>query len=88
MKTKENISKDLLNSFNIQKLYSNNNEEYIVVEMNKDESYLIIGIIEIDRINIRYPILSDVNDDFLKISVCRFYGPYPNRVRKYVYSWS
>lgn len=81
VRKKENISKDLLNSFNIQRLYSQNNEDYIVVEMNKDERYFVIGIIEIPKINIRYPILSEVNDDFLKISTCRFYGPYPNKVR-------
>ncbi len=81
VRKKENISKELLNSFNIQRLYSQSNEDYIVVEMNKNEKYLVIGIIEIPKINIRYPILSDVNDDFLKISACRFYGPYPNKVR-------
>ena len=88
VRKKENISKELLNSFNIQKLYSNNKEDYIVVEMNKNEKYFVIGVIEIPKINIRYPILSDINDDFLKISACRFYGPYPNQIRKHVCSCS
>ena len=38
----------------------------------------IIGVIEIQKLNIVYPILSEINKDYLKISTCRFYGPYPN----------
>ena len=85
---KESISKNLLNAFNIQRLYLQDNKDTIVIEMNKSEKYFVIGVIEIPKINIRYPILSEVNDEFLKISTCRFYGPYPNKVRKYVYCCS
>ena len=37
-------------------------------------------MIEINSININYPILSDYSEELLKISPCRFYGPMPNEV--------
>lgn len=79
-KNKELYSKELLNSFNIEQLYSLNSKAYTNVELNKNSNYFIIGSIKIDKINIEYPILSDVSDELLKISVCRFYGPYPNKI--------
>lgn len=74
----ENISKSILNSFNITKIYSSV-ENYTVVQLNNNTATSVIGIIEIPKINIKYPILSDISDDLLKISPCRFYGPYPNQ---------
>ena len=75
----EKDSITLLKSFNIIRLYSNDNS-YTTIELNQNSDYYVIGTIEIPKINIKYPILSTVSDDLLKISVCRFYGPYPNRV--------
>lgn len=75
----ENISDTLLSNFHIERLYSKS-ENYTTVELNKDGIYFVIGIIEIPKINIKYPILSDVSDELLKISACRFYGPYPNKI--------
>lgn len=75
-KSKNNFSDSLLNSFNIERIYSDN-EGYTVVELDSN-STTVIGIIEIPNINIKYPILSNINDELLKISPCRFYGPLPN----------
>ncbi len=75
---KENISFALLNNFNIKRLYSDENE-YTVVTLNNDQDFFVIGSIEIPSIRINYPILSDTNDELLKIAPCRFYGPYPNK---------
>jgi len=75
---KENISKKLLNSFNLEHLYSNNN--YTTITLNTNEKYLVIGSIEIPCIQIDYPILSDINDELLKIAPCRFYGPFINEI--------
>ena len=73
---KENYSYSLLNSFNIERLYSSSIQKYTMPEL--DENFFIVGLIEIPKINIKYPILSDINDELLKISPCKFYGPYPN----------
>ena len=73
----ENMSSILLNSFNIQRLYSDENN-YTTIPLNSNEDFFVIGSIEIPSIQINYPILSDVNNELLKISPCRFYGPYPN----------
>ena len=75
---KENISKDLLNSFNLERLYSTSN--YTTLPLNIDKNYFVIGSIEIPSIKINYPILSNTSDELLEISPCRFYGPYPNEV--------
>lgn len=44
------------------------------------DSIYIIGLIEIPKINISYPILSNCNENLLKISVCKFSGPMPNEM--------
>lgn len=46
----------------------------------KDNTFTVIGLIEIKKININYPIISSYNDELLKIAPCRFYGPMPNEV--------
>ena len=78
-KQKESISKDLLNSFNLERLYSNK-DDYTTIPLNSNENYFVIGAIEIPSISINYPILSNINDELLKVAPCRFYGPYPNKV--------
>lgn len=75
---KESISKDLLNTFNLERLYSNNN--YTTIPLNNNGEYFVIGAVEISSISINYPILSYTNDELLKIAPCRFYGPYPNEI--------
>jgi len=74
----ENISKSLLSTFHLENLYSNNN--YTTITLNNNQNYFIIGTIEIPSISINYPILSDTNDELLKIAPCKFYGPYPNEI--------
>lgn len=73
---KEQNSKGLTDSFNISTLYeaSLNN-----IDKSNTESF-VIGIIEIEKIKINYPILSNQNDELLKISPCKFAGPAPNKV--------
>ncbi|MDO5556612.1 MAG: sortase [Clostridia bacterium] len=75
----EKLSKILLNNFNIERIYSKN-QNYTIVNLNKNSNPFVIGILEIPKINLKYPILSNTTNDALKISPCRFYGPYPNEV--------
>lgn len=72
---KENLSKNLLNSFNISLLYSNNNN---YITSKNSNVFSVIGVINIEKLKITYPIIDIINDDLLKISPCRFYGPDPN----------
>ena len=66
---KEKISTNVIDSYNISKLYSDNSD-YNMYDNNNN----IFGIIEIPKINIYYPIFSNINDDLLKIAPCKFYG--------------
>lgn len=76
-KNKENISISLINNFNIERIYSTA-QGYTIVELNNDSKAFVIGIIEIPKIEVKYPILSRLSDELLKVSPCRFYGPLPN----------
>lgn len=77
---KENLSSQLLNSYKISTLYSNNTA-YTIDKLEAPPSKpFVIGMIKIDKINLSYPILSESSKDLLNISVCRFAGPMPNNV--------
>ncbi len=69
---KEKTSKGILNNYSLSKLYSNSKDYY-----NQNSQYDVIGIIEIPKLNISYPIFSNISDDLLKISPCRFFGTMP-----------
>ena len=62
---KEKTSKGILNNYSLSKLYSNSKDYY-----NQNSQYDVIGIIEIPKLNISYPIFSNISDDLLKISPC------------------
>lgn len=76
---KEEISKKILNNYNISKLYSNQNSySFETVYENNGTQFTVIGIIEIPDLQISYPILSEATDELLKIAPCRISGPNPN----------
>ncbi len=72
----EEISKELLDSFS-NSLYANYQND-IISKVNN--SSFVIGIIEIEKIKLNYPILSTQSKELLEISPCRFAGPLPNNV--------
>lgn len=43
-------------------------------------SYSIIGMINIPKIDVKYPIISETSTALMKISVCKFWGPNANEV--------
>lgn len=53
---------------------------YSTYTASNGKSYNICGIINIPSIAVTYPILSETNDELLKVSVCKFMGPEPNSV--------
>lgn len=73
----QNQTNLLKEKYNVNTLYSTNTN-YDTLKLSNTLS--IIGLIEIPKINVSYPILSNSDDDLLKISVCRFSGPLPNRI--------
>ena len=80
---KENFSKELISSYEITTLYNSSNDYTVekTISQNINEEPFVIGLINIDKIGITYPIISSTNEDLLKISPCRFYGPMPNTPR-------
>ena len=65
---KEKMSKKLIGNYNIYKLYANVEKEQEFPENN------LFGIIEIPKINLYYPVLSNLTEENLKVSPCKFYG--------------
>lgn len=84
LNNKEEISDTLKHNFNIQQVYSKNpnytSEKTLADYISTTSNFSVIGLIEIPKINISYPILSSINDELLKIAPCRFFGPMPNKI--------
>ena len=78
---KENYSNQVLENYNIARLYANlnNNIDSASNEIGSNQIFNIIGIIEISKINLYYPVFSTYSDELLKISPCKFYGPLPGK---------
>ncbi|MCI8471254.1 MAG: sortase [Clostridia bacterium] len=73
LQKKEDFSKSLIANYNIYRLYN--------VQENNSNTELVnglFGIIEIEKINLYYPVFSQLTEDLLKISPCKFYGDMPN----------
>lgn len=76
----EKLSQKLNNSYSISTLYANKTNNNDLAFTHTSNNPFVIGIIQIDKINLNYSILSVCNNDLLDISVCRFTGPMPNEV--------
>ena len=70
--------------------------ETIEEELNKEETqqseslpelefkgYKIEGIKEIPKINIKYPIIDHTNEETMKVSITKFWGPQANEIGNY-----
>ena len=59
----------------------NIDESSFTTEITIDgKKYSTVGSISIPKINVNYPILSETSPSLLKVSVCKFWGSYPNQV--------
>lgn len=69
------VSQNILNVYDIQQLYNSKIPvEVPNIILDNGEAANILGIIEIEKIGLRYPILARTTEDFLKIAPCKFYG--------------
>lgn len=55
-------------------------EELLDVEY---KGYKIEGIIEIPKIDIKYPIINQTNEETMKLSITKFWGPAANEIGNY-----
>lgn len=77
---KESISNQLIETYQLSTLYSNNMDYNTTKIVSSQNSPFVIGMIKIDKINLNYPIISHSNKELLNISLCRFAGPMPNEI--------
>lgn len=73
LKEQENVSESILSNYSIYKLYY----EYSKSEKKENTQDNIFGIIEIPKINVYYPVFSELNEELLKIAPCKFRGNSP-----------
>lgn len=73
---KEKSSINLISNYQFSKLY--NNENIYNNKSNTSNNTVLFGIIEIPKIKLYYPVFSNISEDLLKISPCKFYGNSPN----------
>lgn len=74
------LDQDIVDDGNNESV-STPDEEKFTSEITIDgETYLTVGSISIPKINVAYPILSETTPGLLKVSVCKFWGCYPNQV--------
>ena len=72
---KAEISKNILSVYDIQQLYASNIPITLPnIILDNGEIANVIGIIEIEKIHLRYPILERTTDELLKIAPCKFHG--------------
>lgn len=77
----EKYSTQILSNYNITKLYTDMYTQKNNSSLNNNiESPPILGIIEIPKISVYYPIFSNYSDELLKISPCKFYGTQPGKL--------
>ena len=67
--------KDIYSKYLAQKFKLNN---LYLISSNTNSS--IIGVIEINKIDVKYPIFAYYTDELLKLSPCKFLGPSPNEI--------
>ena len=86
LSSSEKVSKQIMDNLKITKLYASDSD-YNAENLNtevvfyENSSFIVIGSIEIKKINISYPILSEMSKEALKIAPCKLYGPMPNQIR-------
>ena len=66
-------------AFYVQNLFTSTrlsaNVEYTEPEDEENSGFSVIGMLSIEKIDLVNPILSDTNDELLKIALCKYCGP-------------
>ena len=47
------------------------------------QTYTTEAILDYPKLGINYPVLSEESEEFLKVSLCKYWGPNPNKVGNY-----
>ena len=78
--TQEQIVEENVNLNNTLQEEDKNNITSGKFTDSKGNTYSILGVINIPKINSKYPIIAETSDALLKVSVCKFWGSNPNEV--------
>jgi LPXTG-site transpeptidase (sortase) family protein len=64
----------------IEVLENNENKELLDVNY---KGYKVEAILEIPKIQIKYPVINETNDEAMKVSITKFWGPEANEIGNY-----
>ncbi len=68
----------------IQRQQSNNSKENQLISSryvdSKGNIYSSVGVVNIPKIGVNYPILDETSEALLKVAPCKFWGPEPNEI--------
>lgn len=81
------IANKLADNFGIIKLYANStayNATPPVLYVTEQNKFSVIALIEIEKLRINYPIISETSEDLLKLAPTKFAGPEPNEIGNFV----
>lgn len=78
--TQEQIVEENVNLNNTLQEEDKNNITSGKFTDSKGNTYSILGVINIPKINSKYPIIAETSNVLLKVSVCKFWGSNPNEV--------
>lgn len=78
--TQEQIVEENVNLNNTLQQEDKNNITSGKFTDSKGNTYSILGVINIPKINSKYPIIAETSNALLKVSVCKFWGSNPNEV--------
>ena len=81
----QRYSHQLREVYHVSSLYPVTSE-YTAIPLSNQSA--VIGLLEIPKLNLSYPILSESTEETLKISVCRFSRSHAKSYWKHVYCWS
>lgn len=77
LERKEDFSNSLISNYNISRLYQEKSTDANSKNQTENDNNLF-GIIEIPKIDLYYPVFSNLTEELLKISPCKFYGDTPD----------
>ncbi len=78
--TKEQIIEDNINSNESLEQNEKNAITSGKYTDSKGNIYSIVGVVNIPKIDVKYPIIAETTDELLKVSICKFWGASPNEV--------
>lgn len=82
----ESVTQNIIKNYVITE--DNNTYTTVAGTTSNIEQGNVIGKIIIPKIDIKYPIIKETTEEYLKVAPTKYCGPEVNEIRKFSYSWA